>query len=84
MALKNWLSMQREVASQIFESQIFEAKVFEAKGFEPKGFEAKGFEQPVSAAAERCGALELKTMAERAVDRVTHGMRLSRDVPAGT
>ncbi|HEX4605272.1 MAG TPA: hypothetical protein VH724_14825 [Candidatus Angelobacter sp.] len=74
MALKNWLSMQREVASQIFESQIFE----------PKVFVAKGFEQPVSAAAERCGALELKTMAERAVDRVTHGMRLSRDVPAGT
>ena len=55
--LKNWLSSQREVASQIFEQ-----------------------------AAERCGApeeTELKTMAERAVDRVTHGMRLSKSFPAG-
>lgn len=55
--LKNWLSSQREVASQIFEQ-----------------------------AAERCGApeeTELKTMAERAVDRVTHGMRLSKSFPTG-
>ena len=36
-------------------------------------------------AAERCGALEgteLKTIAERAVDRVTQGVRLSKAVPA--
>ncbi len=36
------------------------------------------------AAAERCRVFEeteLKTIAERAVDRVTHGMRLSKDFP---
>lgn len=36
------------------------------------------FERPLSGAFEET---ELKTMAERAVDRVTHGMRLSKDFP---
>ncbi len=34
-------------------------------------------------AAERRGALELKTVAERAVDRVTHGVKLSKVTSAG-
>lgn len=34
-------------------------------------------------AAERRGALELKTVAERAVDRVTHGVKLSKATSAG-
>ncbi|MGZ4876002.1 MAG: hypothetical protein ACXV5R_12580, partial [Candidatus Angelobacter sp.] len=34
-------------------------------------------------AAERCGALEMKTVAERAVDRVTHGIKLGKAIPAG-
>jgi hypothetical protein len=78
-ALRNWLNAQREVASQIFEAKIFEAKIFESKAVE-----SKIFEKPARAAAERCGVFEeteLKTMAERAVDRVTHGMRLSKDFP---
>jgi hypothetical protein len=35
-------------------------------------------------AAERGGALEMKTVAERAVDRVTHGIKLGRAVSAGS
>jgi hypothetical protein len=83
-ALKNWLNTQREVASQVFESKTFESKIFESKIFESKTFESKTFEKPMSAAAERCRVFEeteLKTIAERAVDRVTHGMRLSKDFP---
>jgi hypothetical protein len=146
-ALKNWLSAQREVASQIFESKIFESKIFEKPlnlaaerggALEPTGevrserriaraqhegeaqrggaleltgevrserriarAQHEGEAQPGGALeltsevrskrriaraqhegeAERREALELKTVAERAVDRVTHGMRLSKDFP---
>jgi hypothetical protein len=74
-ALKNWLSAQREVASQIFEQPPIMAAA------NPPGM------APVtdgwSAAAEgQVEETELKTMAERAVDRVTHGMRLSKASPA--
>ena len=51
-ALKNWLSAQREVASQIFESM------------------------PLSGAPH-------KTVAERAVDRVTHGIKAAKATPVG-
>ena len=34
-------------------------------------------------AAQRSGALEMKTVAERAVDRVTHGIKLGKAIPAG-
>lgn len=82
IALKNWLSTKREAASQIFESQILESQIFE--------------QQPSIAAAEQKPAAAtdyseseltesgmLKTVAERAVDRVTHGIKLSKAIPAG-
>ncbi|MGC2696288.1 MAG: hypothetical protein WA738_10910 [Candidatus Angelobacter sp.] len=64
-ALRNWLSSQREVASQIFEV-----------GRPPA-------EQEPMVERETDGAMEetdLKTIAERAVDRVTHGMKLAKSV----
>ena len=120
-ALKNWLSTQREVASQIFESRPFaagEQKIFEkSPTAEPAVTAAVGEAGEVrierraarlqqesavemtgemrserrtaraqheGGAAERGGALELKTVAERAVDRVTHGIKLGRAVSAGS
>lgn len=65
--LKNWLHSQRETASQIFEKKIF-GQVTEQK--------------PATAAAQKQETTELKTMAERAVDRVTQGVRLSKAVTA--
>jgi hypothetical protein len=108
-ALKNWLSAQREVASQIFESRPPAA---EQKPFEQKPAVAAE-QKPVLAmaevgvllaeetgemrserriaraqhegeAAQRGGALEMKTVAERAVDRVTHGIKLGKAVSAGS
>jgi hypothetical protein len=73
-ALKTWLNSQREVASQIFEANF--------------GQTTAGEQRPVMARAaaagndtERLDAAEIKTVAERAVDRVTHGIKLSK--PAG-
>jgi len=43
---------------------------------------AQVFEQPAPARAA-AEATELKTVAERAVDRVTHGVKLSKAFPAG-
>lgn len=57
-ALRNWLSTQREVASQIFERA-----------------------HPVVVEHETDADMEdteLKTMAERAVDRVIHGMKIAK------
>jgi hypothetical protein len=77
-ALKNWLSTQREVASQVFESRP------------PMAAEQKptvAIEQkPVlaMAAVAEPQAIGLKTVAERAVDRVTHGINLSKAVSAGS
>jgi hypothetical protein len=96
-ALKNWLSAQREVASQIFESRP-------AAGAEPKPAVAMAAVGALSVeetgemrserriaraqhegeAAQRGGALEMKTVAERAVDRVTHGIKLGKAVSAGS
>lgn len=73
VALKNWLHSQREVASQMFEKP--------QAGVPSQAEGGVRNERP----AQR-GAIEeneLKTMAERAVDRVTQGIRLSKAVPAG-
>ena len=81
-ALKNWLSTQREVASQIFERQpatAAELTVNVSAGgtseIRPERRAARlQHEQPV----------EMKTVAERAVDRVTHGVKLGKAVSAGS
>ena len=66
-ALKNWLSAQREVASQIFEkSAVVQAAA------------TAGQAVPAAAGSDT----QLKTVAERAVDRVTHGIRLGKALPA--
>jgi hypothetical protein len=81
-ALKNWLSAQREVASQIFEkastmaeqkqaSQAGEARISRAKAAVADFSESELPETGV-----------MKTVAERAVDRVTHGIRLGKALPA--
>ena len=76
-ALKNWLSAQREVAQQIFEQQQPMAVEQKLTVAEPKAVLA------VAAVAEpQAGGL--KTVAERAVDRVTHGIRLGKAVSAGS
>jgi hypothetical protein len=89
MALKNWLSAQREVASQIFEQRppmSTEPKVAASpeEAVEVR-MERRAARMPhEGGAAERGGALEMKTVAERAVDRVTHGINLAKAVSAGS
>jgi hypothetical protein len=114
-ALKNWLSAQREVASQIFEKAptTAEPTVTAAGGMGEVRVERRAARMPheggaaerggalemtgemrserrtaraehEGGAAERGGALEMKTVAERAVDRVTHGIKLGRAVSAGS
>lgn len=74
-ALKNWLSAQREVASQIFEKASTAA--------EPTVSVAAGGEERIERRAARLQHEgEMKTVAERAVDRVTHGIRLGKALPA--
>ena len=108
-ALKNWLSTQREVASQIFEkgpataeptvtaafggtsevsierraARLQQESAVEMTG-EMRSERRTARAQHEGGAAERGGALELKTVAERAVDRVTHGIKLGRAVSAGS
>jgi hypothetical protein len=84
MALKNWLSSQRETASQIFE-QPQSVTANQAVG-EMRSERRLARAEHEGEAAQRGVALEeneLKTMAERAVDRVTQGLRLNKAVPAG-
>jgi hypothetical protein len=77
-ALKNWLSVQREVASQIFESRPpMAADQKPALAMEPNAVMAM-------AAVAEPQAGGLKTVAERAVDRVTHGIKLGKAVSAGS
>ena len=119
-ALKNWLSAQKEVASQIFESKPpITAEQKRAVTAEPKaalamaavgalpaeetgemrserrvaraqyeggvpGKPGVGLMGCEGEAAQRGGALEMKTVAERAVDRVTHGIKLGKAVSAGS
>ncbi len=71
-ALKNWLSAQREVASHIFESKTTMAAAKPALAMAA----AVGSEQETPPASQ-------KTVAERAVDRVTHGIKLGKVIPAG-
>jgi hypothetical protein len=81
-ALKNWLGAQREVAAQVFEQKPATAMASKEETGETRSMRA----QHEGAAAQRGEALdetELKTIAERAVDRVTHAIRLSKAVPAG-
>ncbi|MBZ5507381.1 MAG: hypothetical protein LAO78_18125 [Acidobacteriia bacterium] len=73
-ALKSWLNTQREVASQIFEKPLSVPSELEL-AIAP----AQILARPESFNGET--SKELKTVAERAVDRVTHGMRLSKDFP---
>jgi acyl-CoA reductase-like NAD-dependent aldehyde dehydrogenase len=73
-ALKNWLGSQREVAAQIFEKSV---SVPSELAMAP----AQILARPES--LDHGSGEELKTMAERAVDRVTHGIRLNKAFPAG-
>jgi acyl-CoA reductase-like NAD-dependent aldehyde dehydrogenase len=77
-ALKNWLSAQKEVASQIFEKPptAAEAGVTVAADVRP--------ERRAARLQHESPAGEMKTVAERAVDRVTHGIKLGKAVSAGS
>ena len=80
-ALKNWLSAQREVASQIFEkvpTTAAEPAVTVSAGTGEMRTERR------ASRAQHEGALEMKTVAERAVDRVTHAIKLGKAVSAGS
>lgn len=95
-ALKNWLNTQREVASQIFEQKptvAVEQKPLTMAAIGALPAEETGEmrserriarAQHEGGAAELGGALEMKTVAERAVDRVTHGIKLGKAVSAGS
>jgi hypothetical protein len=83
-ALKNWLSAQKEVASQIFEQKISEQKpvVAEAGATVAAGGTSEVRIERRAARLQHEG--EMKTVAERAVDRVTHGIKLGKVVSAGS
>ena len=73
-ALKTWLNSQREVAAQVFEQK---------PAAEARPAIATAAAAVVGDDTERLELGELKTMAERAVDRVTHGIKVSKPLPAG-
>ena len=79
-ALRNWLSAQREVASQIFDSKpLIAVEQKAAVAAEPKAMAmAAVADYPES----ELPSAALKTVAERAVDRVTHGVKLGKALPA--
>lgn len=84
-ALKNWLSAQKEVASQIFEQKPPAAAEqrpasLAEEGFLPKAKAAAAVADFSESELPQVGAM--KTVAERAVDRVTHGIRLGKTLPA--
>jgi hypothetical protein len=72
-ALKIWLNSQREVASQLFERPV-------AAPAEPK---IKVPPVPILPEVSEVEAAEMKTVAERAVDRVTRRTNLARTSPPG-
>jgi hypothetical protein len=89
-ALKNWLNTQKEVASQVFEQKIFESR-------SPAAGEQKPAESTVTLPFGGVGEVrierraarlqhesEMKTVAERAVDRVTQGIKLAKAASAGS
>jgi hypothetical protein len=82
-ALKNWLSTQREVASQVFEQKppaVVEPTVALPFG----GVGEVRTERRAARMPHEGVALEMKTVAERAVDRVTHGIKLGKAASAGS
>ena len=84
-ALRTWLNSQRETAAQVFGQAIPKVSIPEQPG-EVRSERRTARAEHEGEAAQRGGALEgteLKTIAERAVDRVTQGVRLSKAVPAG-
>jgi hypothetical protein len=83
-ALKTWLNSQREVAAQVFEQRAVPREGAERLELGEMRSERRAAPaEHEGEAAERCGALELKTVAESAVDRVTHGVKLGKAAPAG-
>ncbi len=72
-ALKNWLSSQREVAAQLFERPVTVPS-------EPRATIPSVHVLPEVPEVE---AAEMKTVAERAVDRVTRRTNLARTSPPG-
>ncbi len=83
-ALKNWLSAQREVAQQIFEQKpLMAAEKQASQAGEARMPRAKTAVADFSE-SELPEAGVMKTVAERAVDRVTHGIRLGKAVSAGS
>jgi len=91
-ALKNWLSAQREVASQVFESRppvaaeqkIFEKAPMTAEQTVTVAVGGTGEVRTERRAARLQHESEMKTVAERAVDRVTHGIKLGKAASAGS
>lgn len=82
-ALTNWLSSQRDAATQIF-GQATPGQATPGQTTPRQVTPGHATEQlPATMAAQKQETTELKTMAERAVDRVTQGVRLSKAVPAG-
>jgi hypothetical protein len=91
-ALKNWLGAQREVAAQVFEQKPATAMASKEETSEMRSIARAQHEGGVPGKPgvglmgcenEALDETELKTIAERAVDRVTHGIRLSKAFPAG-
>jgi acyl-CoA reductase-like NAD-dependent aldehyde dehydrogenase len=78
-ALKNWLSTQREVASHIFEQKPAAAEQMPIATAEKPAMAIAA----VIGSDQESTASGLKTVAERAVDRVTHGIKLGKAIPAG-
>jgi hypothetical protein len=96
-ALKNWLSAQREVASQIFEKAPTTAEpsvTVSAGGTGEVRTERRaarlqhegGVPSKLGVGLMGCEGVagEMKTVAERAVDRVTQGIKLGKAVSAGS
>ncbi len=81
-ALKTWLNSQREVAAQVFEKPAVAKAAMDETG-EMRSERRTARAQHEGETAQRGGALELKTVAEQAVDRVTHGIKLSKAASAG-
>ena len=65
-ALKNWMNAQREIAAQIFEQKIFEQPMNVPPAAAPVAAKPESFDD------------ESKTIAERAVDRVTRRQEFAR------
>ncbi len=65
-ALKNWMNSQREMAAQIFEQPIFEQPMNVPPAAAPVAAKPESFDD------------ESKTIAERAVDRVTRRREFTR------